>query len=82
MTSFAQAPAALPHSTFTGRYAGHRYVASKSTFARGRAIKLVGEELGGADGISLNWYDLASGAVLKPCEMPEAKVVAFVSGWR
>jgi hypothetical protein len=48
--------------------------------ANGKSIKLVAEELGGSDYISLNWYDLASGARLKPCEMPEAKVRAFVEG--
>ena len=40
--------------------------------------KLVAEELGGPDYISLNHYALRSGARLKPCEMPEAKVRAFV----
>ncbi|MEP0148295.1 hypothetical protein [Tateyamaria sp.] len=53
---------------------------TKSAFSGGRAIKLVAEELGGADYISHNWYDLASGGLLKPCEMPEAKVVAFLLG--
>jgi hypothetical protein len=41
-------------------------------------VKLVAEELGGSGYISLNWYDLASGPRLKPCEMPAAKVIGFV----
>lgn len=64
--------------TFTGTANGRRYVVTKSTFAQGKSIKLVAEELGGADYISLNWYDLGSGARLKPCEMPKAKVRAFL----
>ena len=78
MSTFATALSALPMGTFTGRVAGRRYVVTKSAFSAGRAIKLVAEELGGTDYISLNWYDLAAGPVLKPCEMPEAKVVRFV----
>ena len=47
--------------------------------ADGRRHSLYGEELGGADRISLNLYLLSDDRpVLKPCEMPEAKVVDFV----
>tara|TARA_R100001369_G_scaffold2421_3_gene8042 strand:+ start:2301 stop:2441 length:141 start_codon:yes stop_codon:yes gene_type:complete len=41
---------------------------------------LVAEELGGSDYISLNLYALASGTRLYPCEMPAAKVTAFIRG--
>ena len=41
---------------------------------------LVARELGGNDYISLNIYQLSSGAKLKPCEMPEKKVIDFVMG--
>lgn len=64
--------------TFKGVSAGRRYVVTKSAFAAGRAIKLVAEELGGPDYISLNWYDLRAAPILKPCEMPTSKVIAFV----
>lgn len=81
MTSdFLAAFDALPLGTFTGVYAGRRYVATRSDYSGGGAQKLVAEELGGSDYISLNLYRLAAGALLKPCEMPEAKVVAFVLG--
>lgn len=80
MSDVAAALAALPMGTFKGRAADRRYVVTKSGFADGRALKLVAEELGGPDYISLNWYDLGSGPVLKPCEMPAAKVIAFVLG--
>ncbi|NNK16193.1 MAG: hypothetical protein HKP51_04725 [Sulfitobacter sp.] len=68
----------LPSGTCTGHAAGKRYVTTLSQFSAGRAIKLVAEELGGQDYISLNLYDLTSGPQLYPCEMPSAKVIAFV----
>ena len=81
MTAFLDAFDALPQGTFTGMSGGRRYIVNRSDFAGGAAQKLVAEELGGSDYISLNLYRLASGTLLKPCEMPEAKVVAFVLGF-
>ncbi|MEO0938986.1 MAG: hypothetical protein AAFY38_12605 [Pseudomonadota bacterium] len=77
--SFAAALRALPEGTFTGHAHGRRYVVTRQVLDGGRTVKLVAEELGGADYISLNWFDLASGPRLKPCEMPAEKVVAFVT---
>ena len=42
------------------------------------AVTAAYEELGGTDYISLNLYRTKAGALLRPCEMPEAKVIAFV----
>ncbi|KIC47936.1 hypothetical protein [Tateyamaria sp. ANG-S1] len=75
---FETALAALPEGTFFGVADGRRYVVTKTMFADGKSIKLVAEELGGPDYISLNWYALKTGGRLKPCEMPEAKVRDFV----
>ena len=69
---------ALPLGSFTGRVNGSRYLVTRQDFAQGRSQKLIARELGGTDYISLNLYRLNSGARLKPCEMPEAKVVDFV----
>ncbi len=80
ISDFLRAFDALPLGTFYGVFDGRRYVVTRTNFSGGGAQKLVAEELGGADYISLNLYRLASGARLKPCEMPEAKVVAFVMG--
>ena len=78
--AFLTALDALPLGYFTGLYAGRRYRVTRTEFSGGAAQKLVAQELGGTDYISLNLYRLARGARLKPCEMPEAKVVAFVTG--
>ncbi len=80
MADFVAAFDALPAETFKARYDGRSYVVTKSALSKGKAQKLVAEELGGSDYISLNLYRLASGPLLKPCEMPEAKVIAFVLG--
>lgn len=80
MDAFLAAFAALPTGTHTGEFDGKRYVVSKSVFNAGKSWKLVAEELGGTDYISLNLYDLASGPRLYPCEMPAEKVIAFVCG--
>ena len=79
---FLMALDALPDDTVTGRYAGRRYAATKSVFNDGKSLKLVAEELGGRDYISLNLYRLASGARLYPCEMSAEKVTDFVLGFQ
>ena len=53
----------------------------KTTYTGGRIVKLYAHDLAGPDFVSLNLYQLASGDVLKPCEMAEAKVRAFVVGF-
>ena len=68
--------------TFRGTSAGRACVVSKTRQIGGRSWKLVAEELGGGDYISLNLYRTASGALLRPCEMPAEKVVAFVLALR
>ncbi|AXI45293.1 hypothetical protein C1J03_04120 [Sulfitobacter sp. SK012] len=79
---FATALAAIPQGTSTGTAHGLRYIATRSLFNAGRSMKLVAEALDGSDYISLNFYDLGSGARLAPCEMPAAKVAAFVQAYR
>ena len=78
---FVTAFDALPEGGYGGTYEGKRYRVTKTVMATGRSQKLEAEELGGKDYISFNLYRLADGtALLKPCEMPEEKVVAFVLG--
>lgn len=64
-----------------GYYANRKYGISVSISPDGKRRKLYAEELGGNDHISFNLY-LISGkpAILKPCEMPEKKVMDFMSG--
>lgn len=71
----------LPLGGYGGTYEGRRYRVVKTQMAAGRSQKLEAEELGGPDHVSFNIYRLSGGdALLKPCEMPADKVVAFVMG--
>ena len=79
MSTFRATLDALPDGTFTGEAEGRRYIVTRTLLGNGRTTKLVAEELGGRDYISLNFFDLARGEVLKPCEMPEAKGRRFVA---
>ncbi|WP_209598691.1 hypothetical protein [Ruegeria sp. HKCCSP351] len=77
--AFLSALFALPLGSFTGTFGGRRYVVVRQLMAGGKSHKLVAHELGGTDYISLNLYQtMGSGALLRPCEMPANKVIAFV----
>ncbi len=76
--TFAAKLAALPLGTFRGHALGRDWTVSRSLVSGGKGEKLVAEALDGSDYISLNLYHLTAGDVLKPCEMPEEKVRAFV----
>ncbi len=70
----------LPEGYSEGMFQGHRYRLEKTTFNSGRSVKFYARALDGTDFVSLNLYLLASGEALKPCEMPEEKVRAFLIG--
>lgn len=72
---------ALPIGTSRGTAHSKHYVATRSLFNDGRSTKLVAEELGGADYISLNFYDLTNGPALFPCEMSANKVIDFLRSY-
>ena len=65
-----------------GESNGRRYMVDKSVYSNGRAIKFVAKELGGADYISANLYDLRSGPQIYPCKMPLEKVLGFLRDLR
>jgi hypothetical protein len=59
-----------------------KYGITRTDFNNGRSIKLYAEELGGKDFISLNYYITSKEEALKPCEMPEEKVIHFIKNIR
>jgi hypothetical protein len=69
---------ALPEGWTEVSYAGRRYGLTKITHTGGRSLSVYAEELGGREVISANLYRTGSGEVLKPCEMPAAKVLDFL----
>ncbi|WP_050603997.1 hypothetical protein [Ruegeria sp. 6PALISEP08] len=77
--AFLAAFLALPEGSFIGTSHGRSYVVVRHSMAGGKSHKLVAHERGGPDYISLNLYQTRnSGALLRPCEMPARKVIAFV----
>lgn len=68
----------IPEGYSEGRYNGKKYGITKTTFNHGKSFKLYAEELGGNDFISLNYYITTKQEFLKPCEMPEVKVIDFL----
>jgi len=68
----------LDNGAYDVLYEGQRYLLRKQTQLEGKLIKLYAQELGGNDFISLNYYPLIKDGLLKPCEMPEDKVILFV----
>ncbi len=71
-----------PDGSHIGCSGGLSYVVSKSTFANGKSLKLVAQQRGGSDYISANLYLTQSGQLLRPCEMPESKVIGFLADLR
>lgn len=63
-------------------YKNKRYLFRKETHLEGKLVKVYAEELGGNDFISLNYYPETLNGLLKPCEMPEEKVIAFINNCR
>ena len=57
---------------------GRAYGVTKTSRAEGRAVSVYAEELGGTDVVSTNIYLVEAGVELRPCEMPAAKVLAFL----
>lgn len=69
----------LPVGGYGATAYGKRWRVTKKVMAAGRSQKMEAEELGGNGYISFNLYRLEGGsAILKPCEMPEETVRAFV----
>lgn len=61
-----------------GIYKSKKYGIAKNTFNNGKSVKLYANELGGRDFISLNYYSTGKKGLLRPCEMPEEKVIDFL----
>ncbi|UZO79933.1 peptide methionine sulfoxide reductase [Aquimarina sp. ERC-38] len=59
-------------------YDSRKYGISKTVFNQHKSLKVYAQELGGSNFISFNYYLLQSKQVLKPCEMPENKVIHFL----
>lgn len=68
----------IPEGATFGSRQGRRHLVTKTTFNNNRSCKIYGEELGGSDFVSLNYYETSSGGICKPCEMSQEKVLRFL----
>lgn len=80
MADLVELVARVPDGWSTATYDGRRWAVTKTTRAGGRAVSVYAEELGGTDVVSTNVYLPDAGPELRPCEMPAAKVEAFLAG--
>jgi hypothetical protein len=72
--------ARVPEGWSRVEYDGRRWGLTRTVHAGGRTESILAAELGGTDLVSANLYRLDGEDLLKPCEMPEAKVLAFLEG--
>lgn len=68
----------FPEGYFEGIYQGVKYGITKNTFNAGKSFKVFAKALNGKDFVSLNYYVTTKQEWLKPCEMPEQKVIDFL----
>lgn len=68
----------LPIGYSEGLYKGEKYGITRTDFNNGKSIKVYAKSLRGTDFISLNYYITSKDELLKPCEMPEKKVIDFL----
>ncbi len=68
----------LPEGYSEGMYMKKKYGITKASFNKGKSFKVYAKELGGTDFISLNYYLTSTEEKLKPCEMPDEKVLHFL----
>ena len=59
-------------------YDESRYGMTVERFNEGKSVKIYAEAFKGTDFISLNFYTSSSQDHLKPCEMPQEKVINFL----
>ncbi|GAB5472859.1 MAG: hypothetical protein Mars2KO_09580 [Maribacter sp.] len=69
----------IPEGYSEGKYKNQKYGVTKKSFNDNRSYKIYAKALGGNDFVSLNYYCTSSAGVLKPCEMPEEKVIDFLN---
>ena len=71
----------VPEGWTRVEFAGRPYGLSRVTRVAGRVVTVTAEELGGPDLVSANIYRTTDADLLRSCEMPDAKVLAFLRGW-
>jgi hypothetical protein len=72
--------ARVPEGWSRVEYDGRGWGVTRTVHGDGRSESILAEALDGSDLVSANLYRLEDDDVLKPCEMPAEKVLAFLEG--
>jgi len=70
--------ARVPEGWSQVEYDGRSWGVTRTVHAGGSSESILAEELGGDGLVSANLYRVDGTDVLKPCEMPEQRVLAFL----
>ena len=68
----------LPEGYSERMFECQKYGTTKTSFSNGKSCKVYAKALGHNDFVSFNCYRLENEVLLKPCEMPQEKVVNFI----
>lgn len=68
----------IPEGYSEGIYNNQKYGITKWVFNNHKSFKIYAKELTANDFISLNYYRTTRKDLLRPCEMPEQKVIDFL----
>ncbi|NJX15254.1 peptide methionine sulfoxide reductase [Tamlana crocina] len=72
----------LPVGYSVVEYQNKKYGVTRTDFNNGKSFKVFAKALGGSDFISLNYYITERSEFLKPCEMPNEKVIHFLNHYK
>lgn len=68
----------IPEGSSRTHIAGQPWSISRTTRAGGKVVSIDAEHLGGTEQLGANVWLTTEGAVLRPCEVPEEKVMQFL----
>jgi peptide-methionine (S)-S-oxide reductase len=69
---------AIPEGWSRAQIAGQSWGVTRITRAGGKVISVDAERLGDTEQLGANVWITSEGAVLRPCEVPEEKVMQFL----
>lgn len=69
---------AIPEGWSRIQIDGQPWAMTRTTRADGRVISLDAERLGTSESLGANVWATSSGTVLRPCEVPEERVMTFL----
>ena len=69
---------AIPEGWSRAQIAGQMWGVTRTTRAGGKVISVDAERLGDTEQLGANVWITSEGAVLRPCEVPEEKVMRFL----